>query len=170
MPPRRPLARSRAVLDAGPRREALGQRRWFGPARARPAGVATINQRSTGEALDALPTTELMRQVLGETKELVRIETRLAREELAADLGQLKKAAVLGGVAVVLALLSLATLVTALVLALGGALVALIVAVVMLLGASVAAGVAYGQVPKPPLARTRARLESDVKQLERHIQ
>jgi len=132
--------------------------------------VATINQRSAGSALDAVPTTELMRQVLDETKELVRIETRLARDELAADVGQLKKAAVLGAAAAVLALVSLSTLVTALVLALGGALVALVVAAVLLLGASVAAGVAYQQLPKPPLARTRARLESDVKQLERHIQ
>jgi uncharacterized membrane protein YqjE len=138
--------------------------------RASLTGVATINQRSTGTALDALPTTELMRQVLDETKELVRIETRLARDELSADLGQLKKAAVLGGVALLLALLSLSTLVTALVLALGGALVALVIAASMLLGASVAAAVAYQRLPKPPLARTRARLESDVKQLERHIQ
>ena len=132
--------------------------------------VATINQRSAGSALDALPTTELMRQVLDETRELVRIETKLARDELGADLGQLKKAAVLGGVAVVLAMLSLSTLITALVLALGGALVALVLAAAMLLGASIAAGVAYQRLPKPPLARTRARLQSDVKQLERHIQ
>lgn len=132
--------------------------------------MATPDHPSTNTALDNLPTTELMRQVLDETKELVRIETRLARDELSADLGQLKKAAVLGGMALLLALLSLSTLVTALVLALGGALVALVIAAVMLLGASVAAGVAYQRLPKPPLARTRARLQSDVKQLERHIQ
>jgi uncharacterized membrane protein YqjE len=133
--------------------------------------VATSNQRSTGSSLDAVPTTELMRQVLEETRELVRLEARLARDELSADVVQLKSAAILAAAAGVLALLALAGLVMSLVLALGGeALVALLVAVGLLLVASVAAGVAYQRVPKPPLARTRERLKSDVTQLERHIQ
>jgi len=143
----------------------------LGPACASRSSVATINQRTTGNALDGLGTSELMRQVLDETKELVRIETRLAREELLGDLTHMKHAAILGGVAAVLALLAAGALVTTLVLALGGAaLVALLVSVVLLLGASVAAGLAYQRVPKPPLARTRDRLEGDVKQLARHIQ
>ncbi|HWO14697.1 MAG TPA: phage holin family protein [Polyangiaceae bacterium] len=133
--------------------------------------MATHNQRSTDSALDALPATELMRQVLGETKELVRIEARLARDELSADLSHLKSAAILGVVAATLALLALAALVVSLVLALGGeALAALLVAVGLLLAASVAAGLAYQRVPRPPLARTRDRLKSDASQLERHIQ
>jgi uncharacterized membrane protein YqjE len=133
--------------------------------------VATYNQRSTGETLDAVPTTELMRQVLEETKELVRIESKLAREELQADVVQLKSAAVFGGVALVLASLTLSTLVVTVILALGGAaLVALICSVVLLLGASGAAALAYQKVPKPPLARTRDRLKSDVTQLREHIQ
>jgi uncharacterized membrane protein YqjE len=133
--------------------------------------VAIYNQRSTGNALDAVPTTELMRQVLDETKELVRIESKLAREELQADLVQMKSAAIFGGVALVLALLTFSTLIVTLILALGGAaLVALICAVVLLLGASGAAAVAYQKVPKPPLARTRDRLRSDVTQLKEHIQ
>ena len=52
----------------------------------------------------------------------------------------------------------------------GAALVAVLAALVLLLGAAVAAGLAYQRVPRPPLARTRERLASDVKQLERHIQ
>lgn len=129
------------------------------------------NQRVSGGALDAVPSTELMRQVLDEAKTLVRLETRLARDELSADLVQLKHAAILGAAAAVLALLSLGTIVMAVVLAFGGAaLVALLVALVLLLGAAVAAGLAYQRVPRPPLARTRERLASDVKQLERHIQ
>lgn len=141
----------------------------------RSGAVATFNQQPStsngNSALDRLPTTELMRQVLDETKELVRIEARLAREELSADLLQLKSAAILGGVAAVLALLTLATLVLSLVLALGGvALTALIAAAVLLIGASVTAWLAYRKVPKPPLARTRDRLKSDVTQLKEHIQ
>lgn len=112
-----------------------------------------------------------MRQVLEETKELVRLETNLAREELQGDLVQLESAAVLGGSALVCAVLTLATLLVAVILALGGsAIVALIVAAVMLLAASALGALAYRRVPKPPLARTRARLKSDVSQLKEHIQ
>lgn len=118
-----------------------------------------------------MPSTELMRQVLGETRELVRLETRLARDELQADVLQLRTAAILGGAALLLALLTLSTLVIAVVLALGGSAgIAFIVAAVLLLGATVLAGVAYQRLPKPALARTRERLNSDVTQLKEHIQ
>jgi uncharacterized membrane protein YqjE len=133
--------------------------------------VATINQRSTGSALDAMPTGELMRQVLDETKELVRIETRLARDELEGDLLQLESAAIFGGAALLLGILSLSTLAMAIVLALGGAAsIAFLLAALLLLSGSVLALLAYRRAPKPPLARTRARLKSDVTQLKEHIQ
>lgn len=133
--------------------------------------MATHNQRSTDGGLDSVPTTELMRQILDETKELVRLETRLARDELQGDLLQLKSAAIFGGVALLLAGLTLSTLVVAIILALGGAAsVAFLVAAALLLGASGLAFLAYQRAPKPPLARTRARIESDVTQLKEHIQ
>jgi len=133
--------------------------------------VASPDHPSSNTALDNLPTTELMRQVLGETKELVRIETRLARDEIEADLVQLKSVAIFGGAALVLVLITLSTLVVALVLALGGgAVAALISAAVLLLLASAAGGLAYQKLPKSPLARTRERLKSDVTQLKEHIQ
>jgi uncharacterized membrane protein YqjE len=133
--------------------------------------VATINPRSTGSALDAMPTGELMRQVLDETKELVRIETRLARDELEGDLRQLESAAMFGGAALLLGILSLSTLAMAIVLALGGAAsIAFLLAALLLLSGSVLALLAYRRAPKPPLARTRARLKSDVTQLKEHIQ
>jgi uncharacterized membrane protein YqjE len=142
-----------------------------GTARAEGTGVATYNQRSAGNALDALPTTELMRQVLDETRELVRLETKLARDELHGDIKQLQSAAIFGGVALLLGVLTLSTLLVALILALGGAAsVAFVCAIVLLLVASVLGAVAYQKLPKPPLARTRERLTSDVTQLERHIQ
>jgi uncharacterized membrane protein YqjE len=143
----------------------------IGTAHASLLDVAIPNRPPSNTSLDSLPTTELMRQVLDETKELVRIETRLAREEIQADLIQLKGVAVFGGVAALLALLTLSTLVVALVLALGGgALVALVASAALLLGASVAGGIAYQKLPKPPLARTRERLKTDMMQLKEHIQ
>jgi uncharacterized membrane protein YqjE len=133
--------------------------------------VATYKERSTGSSLDSVPTTELMRQIMDETQELVRIEARLARDELQGDLLQLRSAAIFGGLALLLGVLTLSTLVVALILAVGGAAsVAFVVAAALLLGASGLAFVAYQRVPKPPLARTRARIESDVTQLKEHIQ
>ena len=118
-----------------------------------------------------MPTTELMRQVLDEARELVRLETRLARDEVREDLEQLKSAAIFGGAALVMALLALSALLVAAILALGAsAVVALVVAAALLLGASLLAGRAYQRMPKPPLARTRERLTSDVTQLKEHIQ
>lgn len=126
---------------------------------------------ASNTSLDTLPTTELLREVLNETKELVRIEARLARDEIRADLVQLKSVAIFGGLAVLLALLTFSTLIVALVLALGGgALVALVASAVLLLGASAAGGLAYQKLPKPPLARTRERLKTDMTQLKEHIQ
>lgn len=133
--------------------------------------MATYNSPTAGQALDDVPTTELMRQVLDETRELVRIETRLARDELQGDLKQLQTAAIFGGAALLLAILALSTLIVAGVLALGASAgVALIGAAALLLVASVLAGVAFQRMPKPPLARTRERLTSDVTQLKEHIQ
>lgn len=133
--------------------------------------MATSNSSTTRQALDETPTTELMRQVLDETRELVRLETRLARDELQGDLVQLKSAAIFGGSALLLGVLTLSTLVVAVILALGASAgVAFIIAAALLLGACVLAGVAYQRLPKPPLARTRERLTSDVTQLKEHIQ
>src|SRR5689334_10942839 len=119
-------APAQAMTLAGPSRccrppVAAEQRAAVGPPRASRRRVAMSNQRVSGGALDAIPSTELMRQVLDEAKTLVRLETRLARDELASDLVQLKYAAIFGAAAAVLALLSLGTIVMAIVLAFGGA-------------------------------------------------
>jgi uncharacterized membrane protein YqjE len=130
-----------------------------------------MNQRSPGNALEAVPTTELMRQVLDETKELVRIEMRLARDELDADLRELQRAAILAGTALLLAVLALSTLVVSLLFALeAGAGAALAIAAAFLLAGVVLGVLAYRRVPKPPLGRTRERLKHDVNELEAHLQ
>ena len=125
---------------------------------------------SIGPNLGALSTGELVRQTMEETKELVRLEVKLAREEVGEDLLQLKTAALLAGTAAVLAILTLSALLVALVLGLGGtAIVALIVAGVLLLGCGFTALVAYKHVPKVALQRTRARLKSDISNLKEHV-
>lgn len=117
-----------------------------------------------------LSTPELVRQTMEETKELVRIEVSLARCELRDDLMQLKMVAIVGSVALVVALLMLSTLVLTIVLALGGtALAALIATGVLALASGVMAAFAYKQFPKVPLERTRARLRSDINQLKEHV-
>lgn len=173
----RPRATERSLGDGAtpgssftPLAKRRSGREQLGLARAGGLSVATINQRASAPTLDAVSSTELLRQVMAETKELVVVEARLAKDEVLADVRQLESAAILGGVALTFALLAFSALVMALVLALGAtALVALMVAAVLLLVASVAGGLAYGRLPKPLLARTRERLETDVRQIERHI-
>lgn len=116
------------------------------------------------------PTKELLRQTLEETKELVRLEFKLARQEVQEDVRRLKLAAILGGAAAVLGILVLATLVVAVVLAAGATVAAALgtAAVLMLLTGTLAL-VAYKKLPGVPLERTRARLESDINQLREHV-
>lgn len=125
---------------------------------------------TTGQNLGMLSTPELVRQTMEETKELVRIEVSLARDELRNDVLQLKTVAIVGGAALVVALLTLSTLVLAIVLALGGtAVVALIASAVLAVASGVMAAIAYKQFPKVPLERTRARFKSDINQLKEHV-
>lgn len=121
-------------------------------------------------SLAAEPTRELLRQTVEETKELVRLELKLAREELREDVRKLKLAAILGSIAIVLGLLVLSTLGVALVLALGGTVMsALGVAALLFVLAGTMALIAYKNVPGVPLERTRARLESDINQFREHV-
>ena len=120
--------------------------------------------------LAAETTSTLLRQTIDGTKELVRLELALAHEELQSDLRRLKAAAIMGAVAIVLAFMTLATLILALVLALGGtALSAVGVAVILAVVCAATGLAAYKNVPRVPLERTRARLASDVRQFEEHI-
>jgi uncharacterized membrane protein YqjE len=144
---------------------------WLGIKRATLLAVATRDQlHAQTPILAAEPTSTLLRQTIDETKELVRLEIALAREELQGDLRRLKTAAVLAAVAIVLALLTLGTLMVALVLSLGGtALSAVAVSVVLAVVCAATALAAYKNVPRVPLERTRARLASDVRQIGEHV-
>ncbi len=114
-------------------------------------------------------TADLVKQALLEAKELVELEIQLAREEVHAELLQLKRAAIFGGVAVAAALLTASTAIVALVLALGGAaLYAGIAAGLLLVVALGCAWYAYATLPKVPLERTRRRVKADIHQLKEH--
>lgn len=120
--------------------------------------------------LDEASTADLVREMMDEAKELVRLEVALAKEEAKEELAQVQHAAISLGIAAGASVIALCLLAVALVLALGGTvLAALAVAGGFLLIAGIAGYVGYGMLPKNPLERTRHRLENDVNQLKEHI-
>lgn len=113
-------------------------------------------------ALTEATTGALVREVLEEAKELVRLEVALAKEEVEAELARAKKAAIVFGVGFAATFVALSLLGVALVLALGGTpVVALLVTVGYLVVAGIATAIGYTLMPKEPLAHTRRRLEAD---------
>jgi hypothetical protein len=115
-------------------------------------------------------TAQIVRDALNETKELVRIEIEIAKNEAKMDLAQAKLAAIGFAIAASASVLVLCVLAVALVLALGGtAVVALLVAAAFLIIGGGAAYAGYALMPKKPFERTRHRFESDVYQLKEHI-
>jgi Flp pilus assembly protein TadB len=119
---------------------------------------------------DDLTTGELLRQTLDETKELVRLEVALAREDLRSELKQVKTAGILLGIAAALAVVALALLNVAVIIALGNTVTAaLIVALLVVVEVAVFGFLGYRKLPKAPLQRTRERLTSDVRELKEHV-
>jgi uncharacterized membrane protein YqjE len=116
------------------------------------------------------PTTvDLAKQALGDARELVQLEVRLARAELMEELAGVKRAAVAGLLGFACVLLAFSALVMALVLALGGtAGAALAVAAGFLaLGAGLGA-FAYAALPRSILDRSRHHLKRDISELKEH--
>ena len=126
--------------------------------------------RNARQLPDDLPTAELVRQTLDETKELVRLEVALAREDIRSELKQLKTAGILLGIAAALAVVAIAMLDVAVVIALGNTVsAALIVALIVVVEVAVIGFIGYRKLPKAPLQRTRERLTSDVRELKEHV-
>lgn len=116
------------------------------------------------------PTSDLLKQTLAEARELVQLEVRIAKEELKEEVVRVKKAAITGGVALVLLFAGLSGFVVALILAFGGTVVAALLVAGALLVLGAGAGVlAYSMVPKSPLSHTRQNLKDDVNQLKEHV-
>lgn len=109
-------------------------------------------------------TTDLVREAVDEARELVRLEVALAKDEVRRELDDAKKAAVMGAVAAVAALLAVAMLCVALALAIfPGPIPALVIGGIFVVGAAVFGYVAFRKVPKKPLEDTRRRLEGDAR-------
>lgn len=120
--------------------------------------------------LEEASTADLVRQVVDEARELVRLEVALARAEVKVELQHAQRAAIGLGVALASAVLVLCLLAVALVLAVGGtAIAAVVVALGFLVVGGLAALFGYGMLPKAPLEKTRHRLENDVNQLKEHL-
>lgn len=121
-------------------------------------------------SLDDTPLTELMKETLGDARELVQVEIALARSEVMDELASVKRAAALIGVAVVLAIVAVSLLATALVLALGGtAAAAAAMSGGFLLVAAVTGLLGGRALPSGLLSKTRDRVRSDVKQIKEKL-
>lgn len=116
-------------------------------------------------------TTELIREAIEETRQLVKLEVELAKDEVREELADAKRAAVMFGVAAVAALLAAAMLFVALALAIfPGPVPALGIGGALILTAAVLGFVAWKRTPKKPLKRTQQRLETDARVLKEGIQ
>ncbi|MEY4550236.1 MAG: hypothetical protein RL685_6431, partial [Pseudomonadota bacterium] len=112
--------------------------------------------RNVRQLPDDLSTSELLRQTLDETKELVRLEVELARQDVSSELKQVKAAGILLGGAAAFAVVAIAMLDVALIIALGTTVTAaLVVALIVLLQAGLLGYLGYRKLPKAPLQRTR---------------
>lgn len=132
--------------------------------------MAIMNPPPERLVLEEASTADLVRDVLEETKELVRLEIEMTRAELKKELVRTKKAAIGLGFALGASLVAVCLLTVALVFALGAtALIALAVAGVFFL-IGIGAGIAgYAFLPKRPLELTRERLKDGVRQLKEHV-
>lgn len=135
-----------------------------------PAVSLSTRAPATAASLGETSTAELVRSTLEESKELVRVELQLFEQEVREDIRRYKAVSVMFGVALVLGLLTLATLVVALVIALGGSTgAALGISCVLAALAVILAAVAYKVFPGAPLERTRARLKQDMQEIKEHV-
>jgi hypothetical protein len=116
------------------------------------------------------PVTELIREVFGETRELVRIEVALARDELEQELGAAKSSAFAMGIAAAALVAAFAVLMVALVLTLKvGWVGALVVGGILLATAAALAAIGWKGMPRSPLGVTKGRLRANVEQLKERI-
>lgn len=122
------------------------------------------------EPLEEASTADLVKDVLTEARELVKLEVDLAKNEVKKEVKELERSAIAFAVGLVAALLFLTMLAVALVVALGGtSLAAIGVGIVFATVAGVAAWIGWGKLPKKPLDQTRRRLQTDIQQLKEHV-
>lgn len=109
------------------------------------------------------PLAELLRDALGDARELVKLEVELATDEMKQHAAEAMRAAVAFGVAFAAALVALSLFAVALVLALGGtAAIAAAVGGGFVAVGGAAAAFGYSALPKRPMEATRSRVRSDM--------
>jgi len=128
-----------------------------------PAAAAPLGERDE-------PTTDLIREALDGTRELVRLEVALARDEITTELGGIRTAAVSLGAGAALAVSALTMFMVTIASAFAGMwLAALIIGVILLVGAGGLAMVGLRALPKRPLEDTKDRIVADLKQFRERI-
>jgi protein-S-isoprenylcysteine O-methyltransferase Ste14 len=117
-----------------------------------------------------VPASDLVRQALADTRELVKLEVALARDEVRKNLLSVRNTAIAAGIAAICSLLAASLLLVALALAIElSAIPALIIGGVLLI-VSIAAGIfAWSALPKKPVEETQKRIQTDVKLVKEHV-
>lgn len=124
-------------------------------------GVGPVREDSAGD---------LVREAIAETRELVRLEVALAREEIKTEMTRAKAGAIAMAVAATAAVCGLTLCLVAIAAAFSVIwLAALVLGAILLLGAGAAALLGWKAVPKRLMGSTRERLQTDVKQLKERI-
>jgi hypothetical protein len=113
---------------------------------------------------------QLVRGAITESRVLLDVEIRLAKDEVRSELAALKSGVIAFVAAALLANLALSSVLIAAVAALGlRAYHVLVATAIFLVTAAVAGLVGYRLVPKDVMARTRGRIETDVRLLKEAI-
>lgn len=116
------------------------------------------------------PTAELFREAVDETRELVRLEVELAKEELRDEIGRAKIGAIALGAGGGLALSGVTMFFVTIAMAFTMEwLAALIIGGILVVMAGVLALGGYKALPKRPLEQTKERIETDLKQLKERV-
>jgi hypothetical protein len=133
-------------------------------------GMAIEMGRGSAAPKGEAPVGTLIREALGDTRELVRIEVALAREDLRAEVAAAKTSAIALGLAWATAVMGLTMGIVALVVAFDLGWVGALAAGGILLAVAVALGlIGWKVMPTHPLGGTRGRILSDVKHLKERI-
>jgi len=118
----------------------------------------------------AVPTAELIREALDETRQLVRVELALAKDELRTEVREAKESLIAFAVGGVLAIAALAVLLVALATAISSSAWSPFAVGMIALGLAVGAGVLGWQLlPTKPLEKTRKRLQLDARMLQERM-
>lgn len=116
------------------------------------------------------PVADLIRDVLGDTGELVRIEVALARDEVRREVTAARTGAIALGAAAAASVAAITMFAVAIVLRFELGWVGALVAGAILLGAALVLGlVGWKALPTSPMGETKGRLQQNVERLKERI-